>query len=324
MRETWESLRREITELESAPLAPIFAGHAAAAEDLARELGKSVAVSLDGDDVRANPDVLDALNTAVLHALRNAVDHGIGAPEERVRAGKPLRGSVRVRWKDHGEAIEVEVTDDGDGVDFESVRQRAGRLGLLGAGSGDAIDVLADLLFAPGFSTREHVTEVSGRGVGLDAVRTAVDRLGGRARIDTVRGRGTTLRVTVPNRRARLDVRAFLPPGAQVLFAVDGAWDLEVAPPPLVSPPVDLPALLELAREPRAPSGAPPFAISFRCTGRRCRFLALAPARNLVARRLCPTPDDSPVEVLETPEGEALLIRPDALLGRENLEVADA
>jgi two-component system chemotaxis sensor kinase CheA len=184
LREAWASLVREIADLDAAPAAPVLASHIAAGKTLAAKLGKSVDVSVDAGNVCLYADALDVLNTGVLHAVRNAVDHGIDSPAERERAGKPAMGHVQVLVRSFGDLIEAEVTDDGAGVDFDSVKLKAAKLGLPAEGE------LGELLFEPGFSTRDQVTETSGRGVGLDAVRVAVGRLGGQVRIDSARGRG--------------------------------------------------------------------------------------------------------------------------------------
>ena len=321
LRRAWESLLREIVELDGAPLSPVLTRHAAAAHDLARELGKSVEVLVEGANLWVDAEVVDALNTAVLHAIRNAVDHGIDSPAVRTSAGKPPGGTIRVRSRQREEMIEIDVVDDGEGVDFASVKRKAARLGLLTEDLIGAEDdgSLTELLFAPGFSTRDQVTEISGRGVGLDAVRAAVRRLGGQVRMESARGRGTSLRFAVPNRRAPVDVRVFRAPGAPVPFAIDTSWEVE--PQVGGNVPVDPLALLDLPR-----SGSPfeGGALALRRADRRCVFASESVWRTASAARLCPTPADCGVEVVRLEEGEALLLKPEVLLDRTGSEVSDA
>jgi len=135
-----------------------------------------------------------------LHVLRNAADHGLEDPTGRQAAGKPDQGTIRLRALRQGENVIVEVTDDGRGIDVDRVRQTAAKRGIAAsatlAEASDA-DVL-ELIFAPGFSTATDVTGVSGRGVGMDAVRTAVERLGGQVGVESCPGRGTTIRFILP------------------------------------------------------------------------------------------------------------------------------
>jgi two-component system chemotaxis sensor kinase CheA len=311
MRGIWESLRREIADLESIPLGPLVAGHVAAARELARDLGKVVEVSTEGVELRVNPDVLDAINTAVLHAVRNAVDHGIDSPQARAEADKNPTASLRVIVRQRDDVIEVDVSDDGGGVDFEAVKRRAAALGIPTGGAAGEEWQLGDLLFAPGFSTRDEVTEISGRGVGLDAIRAAVRNLGGDVRIESYRGSGTTLHVSVPNRRTPVELRVFRAPGAPIVFAVDVAWLDHVADEtPAAADPL---ALLDLPRPSTPPASAAPLLL--RRADRCCALFAAGAPRPASALRVCRTPEDSAVEIVQLAEGEALLLRPGVLAG---------
>ncbi|HLE98112.1 MAG TPA: ATP-binding protein [Candidatus Thermoplasmatota archaeon] len=168
--------------------------------DLARAQGKDVDLLVAGREVELDRAVVEQLADPLLHVLRNAVDHGLEAPEERRAAGKPPRGLVRVSvLREHARVL-VEVVDDGRGVDVEKVRARGVALGMLGAGDAARLDeggALA-LLCRPGFSTRESVTATSGRGVGLDAVKAWVEGAGGSLRLSTRPGHGTTVRMRLP------------------------------------------------------------------------------------------------------------------------------
>ncbi len=193
--------------------------------EASRELGKSAHLSLDCGEVEIDRQVLDALREPLMHLLRNAVDHGIEADSVRVARGKPVRGEIRVSARLKGVNVEIEVSDDGGGVDLEKVRARAVELGFLSAdGAEDTARLLDAALFAPGFSTATAVTTVSGRGVGLDVVRARVAELGGQVYTSLGHGQsGASFTLTVPASVVSLrglSVRAggatFVLPSAQV------------------------------------------------------------------------------------------------------------
>jgi two-component system chemotaxis sensor kinase CheA len=155
---------------------------------------------LEGEATEADKSVVDALFEPLLHGIRNALDHGIETQAERENLGKAAVATIRLRAAREGEQLRVEVEDDGRGVDVAAVRAAAAQRCLLPP---DALAVLTDeqaidLVFAPGFSTAAAVTGLSGRGVGMDVVRRAVERMGGRALLESHSGRGTTLRLTLP------------------------------------------------------------------------------------------------------------------------------
>ncbi|MDH5490899.1 MAG: response regulator, partial [Myxococcales bacterium] len=163
--------------------------------------GKRVRFEGDVGDFGLDRQVLDGLRDPMVHLLRNAVDHGIEAPEERESRGKAPIGTVSVRARTMGSMVEIDITDDGRGVDRQAVIARAIERGLLSperAAKISEAEVL-DLLFSPGFSTAGAVSRISGRGVGLDVVRTRVQELGGRAEIGENPGGGTLFRLTVPS-----------------------------------------------------------------------------------------------------------------------------
>jgi two-component system chemotaxis sensor kinase CheA len=167
---------------------------------VARRSGKQVEVQLAGSELELDRSILDRLSDPLIHLVRNAVDHGIEAPAERAARGKPEMGRVWIDARRDRGHVCIEVRDDGAGIDLERLRARAVEMGLLHADL--AADLTpaqaASLVFQPGLSTAAAVTEVSGRGVGMDAVRTTVEALGGSVEIETQRGRGTTTRLRVP------------------------------------------------------------------------------------------------------------------------------
>ncbi len=311
LRGAWEVLSRAIMESEAVPLGPTLHQHGAAVAALAPELGKTVRVLCDAAGLHANAEVVEALSTAVLHAARNAVDHGIETPAERACAGKSPEGTIRVTARGDADQIEVTVEDDGAGVDVDRVRDRGVRLGLLtttNAASASREDLL-ELIFAPHVSTREEAGDVSGRGIGLDAVRAAIRSLGGSVTLETTRGAGTKLSMRVPQAEVRTDVLRFYACGTDSPFAVSASWSVEdgtdaeaLDPFALVSLPV-----------PDRP-GDPRHAVRFR-RGRESLTLWVSGAPTAaVAARVCPTAPGEPVEIVGVEGIETLLLRPDVLL----------
>jgi two-component system chemotaxis sensor kinase CheA len=166
-----------------------------AARDIAVSVGKSVELVVEGQDVEADRTVLDALREPLLHLVRNAVDHGIETPPERTRAGKPAAGTVRVTAALRGDRLTVSVADDGAGLDIAAIREALAQRSR--AVPEDDHDV-ARALFESGFSTRREATAISGRGVGLDIVRDAVQRMGGTVDVAWEPGQGTTFTIETP------------------------------------------------------------------------------------------------------------------------------
>jgi two-component system chemotaxis sensor kinase CheA len=170
------------------------------ARELARSLGREVEVEVEGEETRLDRRIVRELDDAFLHLVRNAVDHGIEAPEARAERGKPRAGRLRLAASAEGSRVRLVIEDDGAGIEPRRVLEHAVRLRLVdeataaGMGKSEALR----LLFAPGFSTRKSVSEISGRGVGLDVVATAVNRLGGELFLDSDPRRGTTVRIEVP------------------------------------------------------------------------------------------------------------------------------
>ncbi|MFM7888411.1 MAG: response regulator, partial [Pseudanabaena sp.] len=167
--------------------------------DLSLNYGKQVELVIRGSSTLVERSVLDILEDPLLHLVRNAFDHGIETPEERVAAGKPPKGKIEIAAGYRGNQTIITVSDDGYGVDFAKLRDRALQMGLserdLDNSSNEA---LLELIFEAGFSTADHVTELSGRGVGMDVVRSNLNTIGGNVRIETEAGKGTTFVLTVP------------------------------------------------------------------------------------------------------------------------------
>jgi len=312
LHDVWSSMVHEIATLETADLGPILDGHAEAGRQLARELGKLASVSCDAQaDLTIDASIADALRVAVLHGIRNAIDHGIEPGGVRVGRGKPETGAVvleATRTKTH---VVVRVRDDGAGVDLDAVRARATERGLLAPGEAASPERLHELLFAQGFSTRGRVTEISGRGVGLDAAREAMKSAGGAVSIRSVPGQGTTLEILAQRARASVDVHTFRTPGADACIAVEAGWAPCEAPDDGTE--IDLDAALDLV------SGAergPGRVLAFSRDGVTVRVLARGELQRETARRICRTSDVSPFEIVALANGHAILLRPGALAGQ--------
>jgi chemotaxis protein histidine kinase CheA len=184
--------------LAMVPVRRVAAAFPQLVREIAGSTGKEVAFVVEGDDVELDARVLDGVADALRHLVANAVDHGCEPPEARRAAGKPGQAVVRLSARASGAVVVIEVADDGEGIDEGAVREAAIARGLLPEGSTLSGQPLLQVLFAPGFSTRDEVTATSGRGVGLDVVRTAVEDLGGSVAVRTAPGEGTALVMTLP------------------------------------------------------------------------------------------------------------------------------
>lgn len=182
------------------PFSDMLGGQARMVRDLGRELGKVVRLEVDGVSTQVDREVLEKLEAPLTHLLRNAVDHGIEPPEVRRRAGKPEQGLIRLMARHHAGMLVLELRDDGAGVDLQRLREGVLRRGLANAQTAARLseEELLAFLFLPGFSLREQVTEVSGRGVGLDAVQHEVRQLRGGVRMEQQAGQGTCFYLEVP------------------------------------------------------------------------------------------------------------------------------
>lgn len=168
--------------------------------DLSIACGKEVRLELVGIDTELDRTIIDAIRDPMTHLIRNAIDHGIEAPELRAARGKAPEGRITVRAFHEGGKVHLEVADDGGGLPLELIRERALRAGLVTTQQAPRMSdrEWAQVIFQPGFSTAERVTNVSGRGVGMDVVKTNVERIGGTIEVDSSPGRGTTMRIRIP------------------------------------------------------------------------------------------------------------------------------
>lgn len=193
-------LQAQVLKARMLPIEHLFSRFPRYVRDLAQRAGKRVEVVVEGQDTELDRSVIEQIGGPLMHLVRNAVDHGIEPPEERQRLGKPTAGRLRLAAVQEEEGILVLVEDDGRGIDTDRVREKAVGLGLLTAEAAARLseEEAVELIFHPGLSTASQVTDVSGRGVGMDAVRAGVQALGGSVEVETQRGRGTRFTLRLP------------------------------------------------------------------------------------------------------------------------------
>ena len=198
--ETSGSLYHEVLSSRMRPFSDATGALPRTVRDLARSLGKDVRLEVAGEHVPVDRDILARLDAPLNHLLRNALDHGVEMPDERRARGKDAQAVLRVEARHHSGMLQVRVSDDGRGIDLDALRERIVRRSLASQEMAQAMDrqELLEFLFLPGFSTAKQVTELSGRGVGLDVVQTTAREIGGTARIETALGKGTVFELELP------------------------------------------------------------------------------------------------------------------------------
>ena len=222
-----EKLVRELQELSlglrMVPLRGALVKLARLVRDLATRSGKQVVFETAGDETELDRTLVELLADPLMHMVRNAVDHGIESPEERQRAGKPAAGVVRIEASQVGDRVVVRLRDDGRGLQREKIVARAIERGLIATGVGMSDSEVFELIFSPGFSTADEVSEVSGRGVGMDVVRRNLMSMRGRTLIESTAGRGSTFTIELPLTLAitdgmlvRVGAQRFIVPTARI------------------------------------------------------------------------------------------------------------
>ncbi|MGA7970446.1 MAG: chemotaxis protein CheA [Terriglobales bacterium] len=193
-------LQRSVMKIRMVPVDQLFRRFPRTVRDVARQCGKEVELVLHGGATDLDKGILDTIAEPLMHILRNAVGHGIEMPEERTRAGKRPQGTLRLNAYHQGNQVVIEISDDGRGINADKVRQRALAQRILTPDEAARLTETEtlELILRPGFSTAEEITELSGRGIGLDVVQTVLTRLKGTVQIETVPGRGTTFRLRLP------------------------------------------------------------------------------------------------------------------------------
>jgi two-component system, chemotaxis family, sensor kinase CheA len=218
-----QALQAIVMEVRMIPVEAVFMRLPRLIRDLSGQLGKQVELELVGQDTELDRTVVDALGDPLVHLVRNAIDHGLEPPDEREAAGKPPAGTLRISARHAGGNVVISVSDDGRGVEPAAVAASALRRGLIGRDQADAMDAARaiDLLFAAGFSTREATSDISGRGVGLDAVRAKVRELGGEVLMTSEPGQGTTAQIRLPLTLAIMPALLVVAGGRTYAIALD-------------------------------------------------------------------------------------------------------
>jgi two-component system chemotaxis sensor kinase CheA len=194
------NLQDTVMDMRLIPLKKVFDKFPRLVRDLAREENKRVDFSVEGENIELDRTILDEISDPLMHVLRNAVDHGIEPPEEREAAGKPRTGSVELRAEREHDTVVITAEDDGGGIDADVIREKAAEKGIRPREELDDLpdEEIYDYIFHPGFSTNEEITDVSGRGVGMDVVKTTVESLDGSVNVDSTLGEGTTVSIRLP------------------------------------------------------------------------------------------------------------------------------
>lgn len=187
------------------PVSTVFQKMARMARDVGRKAGKQIRVVLSGEQTEMDRSMVEQISDPLVHMIRNSIDHGIEPAEMRRKLGKPEEGTVRLSACHEGGSVLIAISDDGRGLDREAILKKATQQGLIKPGDMLSDDEIHSLIFAPGFSTAEKVTDISGRGVGMDVVRRNIDAMRGHVSIHTVRGQGTTFKITLPLTLAIID-----------------------------------------------------------------------------------------------------------------------
>ena len=318
LRASWHALRDLIGIQRAVIGAGQLAKHRHNAITIARDLGKEVDVAFEIETAEITTEMLAALDAAVLHLVRNAVDHGIESPADRAAAGKPAIGKILLTCGLRDDRLVLSIEDDGRGIALDEVLARAIDLGLVSPNATDARDRWFDLICQPGFSTRTEASDVSGRGAGLDAVRSAVTDVGGTLTATTADGAGTTWTISIPLPQVTISGHVFRAPGVPFPIVIDDSWSLvpemerDGVPPALGTgngtTPIDIALRLGLVDE--ASAGTPRYVTNGHHTIGILsdRAPAATQARRLVA--VAP-PSFAEIATLDTVEG--LLIHPDRL-----------
>ena len=215
-----DELHKSVLKIRMVPVEQLFRRFPRVVRDVAKHCGKDVALEIAGQNTDLDKGILDALAEPLTHLVRNAVDHGIESSEDRIAGGKGARGTIFLNAYHQGTQVVIEVRDDGRGVDLDRIRKQAVERGLVKAEDASRLpnSELTNMIFEPGFSTASQVTEVSGRGVGMDVVRTVLDRLKGTVHVISHPGKGTTIQLRAPLTLASIQTLLFRVTGR--LFAV--------------------------------------------------------------------------------------------------------
>jgi two-component system chemotaxis sensor kinase CheA len=198
-------LRDTTMGVRMVPIAQLFGRFRRLVHDLATELGKEISLTTSGEETELDKTVIERLNDPLVHLIRNSIDHGLEGPEQRKEAGKPAQGHIHLSARHTGDKVLISITDDGKGLDRTRIRARAEENGLIQPGQEMSDSELFQVIFQPGFSTAQKVTNLSGRGVGMDVVKRTLDALRGSIDIASTTGKGTEITLRLPLTLAIID-----------------------------------------------------------------------------------------------------------------------
>jgi two-component system chemotaxis sensor kinase CheA len=305
-----QALQAMVMQVRMIPVDIVFLRFPRLVRDLASKTGKEVKLELVGSDTELDRTVVDAIGDPLVHLVRNAVDHGLESPEEREASGKPPHGTISLVASQAGGSVIIEVRDDGRGIDPAAIGRKAASLGLIDAQAAADIDLRTaiELLFAPGFSTSEVTSDISGRGVGMDAVRAKIRQLGGEVLIDSEPGSGTAAQIRLPLTLAIVSALQVEVAGAPFAFPIDriertlrlsDGTVRSVAGRRMLVLDDDVVPLVDCAEAfKRTPAAEPQFVVIIRAQDRRLAVAVddLVGQRELVTRPLPPiVSDEQPV-----------------------------
>ncbi len=214
------SLRSSIMEIRSLPVKMLLQKAPRLVRTVAEKAGKQVEIKTRGDEIRIDKSYVELLDAPLTHMLRNAVDHGIELPSQRIQAGKPETGTITITVQERGDNIELIVSEDGQGLNYDAIHQKAVELGLVEAKQPLDDKQIISLLFSSGVSTADAITDISGRGVGMDVVKKNIDAAGGIITVETVQGEGTTFTVSLPKTVSTQIVDGFLVQCSKEVFVL--------------------------------------------------------------------------------------------------------
>jgi two-component system chemotaxis sensor kinase CheA len=230
-----KEIQASVLGIRMVPVKTIFSKFPRMLRDLAKNSGKKIDLQVVGEDTEIDKSIIEELGDPMIHLIRNSADHGIEMPDVRVKSGKSEVGTVILRARHEGDSVVVEIEDDGKGIDPAVIRSKAVEKGLMNQDKADAMsdEEVIELIFAPGFSTAAKVTDISGRGVGMDVVRSNVRKLNGRVGVRSTVGKGSVFTIKLPLTLAIID--ALLVKSGNQVFALPGTSVEETLIVPLES-----------------------------------------------------------------------------------------